>query len=183
MIGNWKRILIVIGIGIAAMIVFAGWRALQGSRPQFQGEAMLIDAGFASYPRYFVQFPTIQSPFESPYEWRFRGVPCQVMTFSLHAPLQTNEQVLQDMASTRITLSLTDSCGNTVCQVDKPASEWIVEHVPGSASHTRLWLPECREMGLRPDLEYTLRLRISGFCEDQSRKLTPELSGGGIELP
>ena len=183
-----KKLLLTIVIAVLALLALGAWSPWVSLR--YYGDGKFSDRGFFSYPRYFVTFSDIQLSQTGEYHFHFRGLPNEEMTLMLYvkdirvdtwadsAPL-TNLKV-------NIEAVLTDDKGHLACHAEgSPApsngeENWVLTF-GGNAAY---WHHRCNFVQVYPGRAYDLVIRVINVGQAVDKVVvTPELRGGGLELP
>jgi len=182
-----KLILAITFVSIALLIlyVWSPWDALR-----YHGDGKFSDRGFFSYPRYLVTFSDISLDENSENHFHFRGLPNEEMSLMLYVKDKridgwADRSPLEHLPVT-IEAVLTDDKGLVSCRaLGRPASSnengiWVLMSDGGAA----YWHRKCNFVQVHRNRTYDLAIRVTDVGQSGEKVVvTPELTGGGLELP
>jgi hypothetical protein len=159
-----KKLILTVTLGVLALLIFSMWSPWNSFR--YHGDGKFSDGGFFSYPRYVVTFADIPLYETSQNTFHFRGLPNDEMTLILFvkdksANTDGDRRPLEQL-KTRIDATLTGDRGKEACH-----GYW-----------------QCNNIAVHSNTAYTLVIKVTGADpKDEGIVVTPELQGGGVELP
>jgi hypothetical protein len=183
-----KKLLLTIVLIIITALVLYAWSPWDSFR--YHGDGKFSDRGFFSYPRHIVTFSDIPLNETSEHHFHFRGMPNEEMRLMLYvkdSPLDTSADRPQ-LESLPVTIEavLTDDKGHISCHASgRPGAGnrdqmWVLLSGWGTA----FWHYRCINIQVFPNRTYDLAIRVIDVGQGAERVVvTPELTGGGLELP
>ncbi len=181
-----KRLgLMTLGAIPIALIV---WLLTSYRISKFQGDGVISDTGFWSYPRYHVALNVIPLFETSAYKFSLAGLPPEKMTLSLDLPGKSAEdRIMLSKLRNKIDASVVDDQGHVVCKVSGFISDGITESgwiITSTNSSAAIYQKACADMPIHNHRTYVLTVRLSNVDPDSKAiYLKPYISGGGNELP
>jgi hypothetical protein len=178
----------VTGFATVALLAFVAWSPWASFR--YHGDGQFSDRGFFRYPRYIVSFSGLPLDHAGEHHFHFRGLPNEEMSLALNVKDRRVDTWAETtpLANLQVTIEsvLTDDKGHVACRAyGRPApsnqdGNWILTW-SGAASY---WHYQCNSIQTRPERTYDLLIRVSDVSSGVEKVVvTPQLSGGGLELP
>ncbi len=183
-----KKLILTVTLGILALLILSVWSPWNSFR--YHGDGKFSDGGFFSYPRYVVTFADIPLYETSEHTFHFRGLPNEEMALILFVKdrsvdTDADRRPLEQL-KTRIEATLTEDRGKEVCHGSgQPGSGnadgmWVLM----SGGESGYWHWQCNHVPVHSNRAYTLVIQVTGADpKDERVVVTPELRGGGLELP
>ena len=183
-----KKLLLTVFIAVLALLALGAWSPWVSLR--YHGDGKFSDRGFFSYPRYFVTFSDIQLSQTGEYHFHFRGLPNEEMTLMLYVKdtvfPHANSYVPLTNLKVNIEAVLTDDKGHVACRAEgSPApsngeENWVLAF----GGYAAYWHHRCNFVQVYPGRAYDLVIRVTNVGQPVEKVVvTPELRGGGLELP
>jgi len=178
----------VTAVGIFVLAWF-WYRGLFYDVRSFQGDAVLEDKGFWSYPRYRVVMPACDAAGETTQRFVLRGLPRERLTLTLRV-LDTRPRNGQSFTAIvddyrnlpwHVGVSIKDDTGASICQVSENLTNW---EVAVSQPEVSLWHPRARDILFDNPRQYEVVLTFKPISTSAPPLcVEPILGGGGNELP
>lgn len=184
-----KKLLLTIVIAVLALLGLGAWSPWVSLR--YHGDGKFSDTGFFNYPRYFVIFSDVQLSQTGEYHFHFQGLPNEEMSLMLYLKdirvgTWADSAPLTDL-KVNIEAVLTDDKGHVACRAEgSPAPSngeetWVLTWGGPDAAY---WHHRCNFVQVYPGRTYDLVIRVTNVGQAVEKVVvTPELTGGGLELP
>jgi hypothetical protein len=184
-----RKLLLTVSLSFIALLILLAWSPWDSFR--YRGDGKFSDGGFFGHPRYMVTFSAISLNEISEHHFHFRGLPNEDMALVLYVKdrsVSTSEgRGSLERLKTTIEVSLTDDHGKETCHGSGqpgPGSKdgmWVLMERGDESGY---WHWHCTNVRVRPNVSYTLMIRVTGVdSKDEKVVVAPRLEGGGLDLP
>jgi|HubBroStandDraft_6_1064221.scaffolds.fasta_scaffold296047_2 hypothetical protein len=176
-----KKIILAVALSIVALL----WFVDEYPCLRFRG-----DGKFSGGPvfGYYIKMRPIPFSQAGEYIFHFRGIPDEEMSLQLSADGKTDDNRDELIhLSTTLEAILVDQSGQIVCQGSGKPGDGQNERIwvlMSSGFEAAFWHWHCVHLPLKPNISYTLTLRVSNVdAKTPKINLLPVLSGGQLDLP
>jgi hypothetical protein len=171
-------------VGLLAGTAAVLWAVSYHPRLEFKGGKGMRDSGFFSYPRFHAQLGDVPLWKTGEYRFMVRGLPSGSLDLKLQVSGGGNSESAELASLTTVlSISIADESGKDVCAVSGRLSDaqirglgsWVLE---SSSSQASFWSPRCQHLNISRFKAYTTKITVADVDPH-----SPQLEGGGIELP